>query len=215
MRYFFRALDFLVDHWEQLRWIDPGVALLVTWLFGWWARFSMLPAVEIATVALVVMAATLAILTLLPQYLRQHFPRPFAVSVSSVVTTDESRRHNIEVYAYVINRSPRNRILLEFSLCYRTAEGEEHWSWQPESQTIKSGLGPEKHTEGIIAFHLKPVEGFRPTAPNEVYIYENREEYTPTGTSARGIYLDVVDRLSGRHAHFRIPGTYPSNFFIP
>ena len=217
-RSFFKLLDFLLDYWDQVIWWVPGVALITGWVMGGWAALSALYAVEIVTITLVTTAAMLALLTLLPQYLRQRFPRPFAVSVSTVLTEGEDHPYNVKVDLRIINRSRTDPLILEFALCFRQADGQEQWSHHPELSDMPTQVKPQQEVHGAIAFFMESFGDFIPTAPHGVYLYDGTLQTAATSVrkdTPGGIFLHITDRWSGRDKLFRIPGSYPPGYFAP
>jgi hypothetical protein len=186
-------------------------------LVGEW--LSGQPLVTIIAIAINIFAVFFFLLTYVPQQLGKLYPRPFAVSVPSIITTGgTTHRNNVQISTYIINRSLKNRVILEFAICLRSADGQESRSQQPELHDINPGLGPQEHTEGVIAFNVSPVGDLIPTDPKGLYIYDGTIRISgprPTNDKLNGIYLHVIDRLSGRDKCFRIPGSYPQGYFAP
>ena len=203
-RRIFQLLDSLVENWELVRWAIPGVAMLTAYLSGAWAWLYGESPPVITAVVFTMLTVTMIFFTYVPEFLKKRFQRPFAISVSSMLRQVEKFSDRVDLYVFILNRSPKNRVALDFVCYLRLPNGRESWSTRPTSGNIASGLGPEEHTAGTISFNMASVNdlmGNKDTPSNT---------YPPDGE----MYLQVVDRISGRWARFRVPGSYPPDFFI-
>jgi len=219
VRRVFRLLDFALDWWERAQWVGaPGGAMLITYASLVWAWLAEQPPVCIALIILNAFAVSFFLLTYVPQQLRRLYPRPFAVSIPSVLTEGGNRQYSVKVYIRVMNRSRTDSLSLEFALCLRRADGQERWSHQPEVSGMTTQVRPQREVAGIIAFDMMPFADFIPTDKNTVYVYDGTIRTSATAAkkdNPGGIFLQVTDRWSGRDKCFRIPGSYPPGYFAP
>jgi hypothetical protein len=195
-RYVFRFLYGLVDNWDKIAWLYPGVALLLTWVFTRWAIFKELPTVEMVTVGMTVMAAMMIIFTLLPQYLKQLLPHPFKILSSKFAAWETNGDGYVKVEVFIVNQShARDGIVLNFALCVRSEDGSDHWFRQPTLRGFERDLAYGQHAEGQVDFHVGALSQI-------------------LGVGPEGIYLYVEDLLSERSIRLRLPRAYPEHFRV-
>jgi hypothetical protein len=184
-----KLADFIVDHQDKIQQWAPGVGLVMTWLFSAWTWLSGQPPVVITAVAITIFAATLVILTEIPQWLERYKPRPFAVQADFLFVS----LSHLNFVAEIFNRSKHERIELEFSI-HLQAEGKPATRFLSiDEHNIRRNLGPQQSTRGFFSVSLSG------TGYNQDVHFET--------------HLRVIDRLSGRWVIFKIPGQFPPDFF--
>jgi len=186
------TIDSFLSWWERLvpsTWNKALVGVLTMYFLSYWSYLSEQPPVVTVTLTLVAIASTVFLFTFIPPLLRKAIRPSFEAVVSDLLRSER----DIQMRISVINRSPRNRMVLEFAICLQEKSGRQVWFLDPDAQGINTGLGPQEKTEGMI------VGG-----------YLGKATQLDLSQDAK-VFLRVADRISIRHVFFEVPGTYPPN----
>lgn len=112
---------------------------------------------------------------------------PFAIRCDFMAKGE----HFLSVNTFILNRSPSHRVALEFQACFVLTDGTRLWLRPDELGGIQPGLAPQEYTAGMLSFSIE-------------------SQKLP---EAQEIKLQVVDRVSGRWALFKLTGSFPPGFF--
>jgi len=214
MGWFLRALDkadSFFSWWDRLAklpWIASGVTTGTLYVAQLGAVFAGLPLVTQVTDVLGAAASVTLLFVYLPRLLLKMTNPTFTISVSRIVIRhwEDPALDNVRVEISILNRSPKHRAVFDIALYFRSQSGDKHWAQPINLTNMNLRLDRQGHTKGWGHFYMGPFADLIPPKSNELYLDTERSF---TSKAVEGIYLNVMDHISGRRVEFRIPGAYP------
>lgn len=190
-------IDSFLSWWERLvpsSWNKALVGVVTAYLFTYWAALTEQAGVVIAACGLGAVASAVILFTYLPPLLKKSLSPPLMVVTHPSTLSSQGGALPI----FVVNRSPRSRVHLEFLLHIPLSDGTEvrallHWF---PGQGFTPRLGPGESTGGRL--HCTSL----PQQDRGAYLYDKA-------------YLRVVDYVSARSLTVGIPGGFPPEEFDP